>query len=55
MTSGVISSETVQGGAVQLEYSPTGEQVANILTKALGKTKFVFFREKMEMIKNPFQ
>ena len=45
----------VQRGAVQLQYTPTREQVADILTKALGKTKFVYFREKMEMMKNPFQ
>ena len=30
----------VQRGAVQLKYIPTGEQVADILTKALGKIKF---------------
>eukprot|EP00253_Pinus_taeda_P025530 PITA_25530 len=45
----------VQRGVVQLSYTPTGEQVADILTKALGKTKFDYFREKMGMIKNPFQ
>ena len=45
----------VQRGAVQLQYTPTGEQVVDILTKALGKTKFVYFREKMGMMKNPFQ
>ena len=45
----------VQRGAVQLQCTPTGEQVADILTKVLGKTKFVYFREKMVMIKNPFQ
>lgn len=30
----------VQQGAVQLSYTPTGEQVADILNKALGKSKF---------------
>lgn len=47
--------ECVQRGAVQLSYTPTGEQVADILTKALGKSKFDYFREKMGMVKNPFQ
>eukprot|EP00253_Pinus_taeda_P001703 PITA_01703 len=47
--------DCVQRGAVQLGYTPTGEQVANILTKALGRTKFDYFREKMGMVKNPFQ
>eukprot|EP00253_Pinus_taeda_P032389 PITA_32389 len=47
--------DCVQHGAVQLRYTPIGEQVADILTKALGRTKFVYFREKMRMVKNPFQ
>eukprot|EP00253_Pinus_taeda_P026733 PITA_26733 len=47
--------DCVQRGAMQLRYTPTGEQVANILTKALGRTKFDYLREKMRMIKNPFQ
>eukprot|EP00253_Pinus_taeda_P007759 PITA_07759 len=45
----------VQRGVVQWSYTPTREQVADILTKALGRTKFDYFKEKMGMIKNPFQ
>eukprot|EP00253_Pinus_taeda_P029248 PITA_29248 len=45
--------DCVQRGVVQSKYTPTGEQAANILTKALGRTKFVYFREKMGMVKNP--
>eukprot|EP00253_Pinus_taeda_P036605 PITA_36605 len=51
----LLVQDCVQRGAVQLSYTPTGEQVADILTKALGRTKFDYFREKMGMIKNPFQ
>ena len=47
--------DCVQSGVVQLQYTQTGKQVVDILTKALGKTKFVYFREKMGMMKNPFQ
>eukprot|EP00253_Pinus_taeda_P030516 PITA_30516 len=47
--------DNVQQGVVQLSYTPTGEQVADILTKALGKSKFDYFREKMGMVKNLFQ
>eukprot|EP00253_Pinus_taeda_P002350 PITA_02350 len=47
--------DCVQRGVVQLSYTPTGEQVSDILTKALGKSKFDNFKEKMGMIKNPFQ
>eukprot|EP00253_Pinus_taeda_P014376 PITA_14376 len=47
--------DCVQRGVVQLSYTPTGEQMANILTKALRKSKFDYFREKMGMVKNPFQ
>ena len=47
--------DCVQRGVVQLQYTPIGEQVAYILTKALGKKKYVYFREKMGMMKNPFQ
>ena len=47
--------DCVQRGVVQLSYTPIGEQVADILTKALGKSKFDYFRENMGMVKNPFQ
>ena len=43
----------VQWGAVKLRYTPTGKQVVDILTKALSKIKFTYFREKMGMVKNP--
>ena len=36
-----------QWGVVQLLYIPIEEQVADILTKALGKAKFIFFRDKL--------
>eukprot|EP00253_Pinus_taeda_P002465 PITA_02465 len=47
--------DSVQRRAIQLRYTPTGEQVADILTKAVGRTKFVHFRDKMGIVKNPFQ
>eukprot|EP00253_Pinus_taeda_P032125 PITA_32125 len=50
-----ILRDCVQRGVVRLSYTPTGEQVADILTKALGKSKFDYFKEKMGMVKNPFQ
>jgi len=39
---------------VQLQYIPTNEQVADILTKALGKTRFIFFKDKMGVMQNTF-
>ena len=39
-----------QKGAVKLQYLPTDEQVADILTKSLGKSKFEYFREKMGVV-----
>ena len=44
----------VQRGAVMLKYISTDEQVANILMKSLGRGKFVFFRDKLGVVKNTF-
>jgi hypothetical protein len=37
-------------GEVNLVYTPTGEQVADIFTKALGHTKFEYFRSTLGLI-----
>ena len=44
----------VQKGVVKLEYIPTDEQVADILTKALPRGKHVYFRDKMGVVRNTF-
>eukprot|EP00253_Pinus_taeda_P018701 PITA_18701 len=44
----------VQKGAVKLEYIPTDEQVADIVTKALPRGKHVYFRDKMGVVRNTF-
>ena len=54
LASDIISSETVQKGAVKLEYIPTDEQVENIFTKALPWGKHVYFRDKMGVVRNTF-
>jgi hypothetical protein len=46
--------DCVHKGAVKLQYVPTGEQVEDILTKALIKGKFVFFRDKLGVVQNTF-
>ena len=52
--SNIISSDYVQKGAVKLEYISTDEQVADILTKALPRGKHVYFRDKMDVVRNTF-
>ena len=54
LRSDIISSETVQRGAVTLQYISTDEQVADILTKSLGRGKFVFFRDKLGVAQKTF-
>eukprot|EP00253_Pinus_taeda_P011393 PITA_11393 len=44
----------VQKGAVKLEYISTDVQVADILTKALPRGKHVYFRDKMDVVRNTF-
>ena len=44
----------VQKGTVKLQYLSTDEQVADILTKSLGKSKFVYFKDKMGVVQNTF-
>eukprot|EP00253_Pinus_taeda_P012602 PITA_12602 len=44
----------VQKRAVKLEYIPTDEQVADILTKALPWGKHVYLRDKMGVVRNTF-
>ena len=39
---------------MKLQYVPTSEQVADILTKALMKGKFVFFEDKLGVVQNTF-
>jgi hypothetical protein len=46
--------DCVQKGTVKLQYVPTGEQIADILTKPLVKGKFVFFRDKLGVVQNTF-
>jgi hypothetical protein len=44
----------VQRGSVELQYISIEEQVADILTKALNMSKFVFFRDKLGVVSNTF-
>jgi hypothetical protein len=39
---------------VELQYISTEDQVADILIKALGRVKFVFFRHKLGVVTNTF-
>jgi hypothetical protein len=44
----------VQKGSVKLQYVPTGEQIADILTQPLVKGKFVYFEDKLGVVQNAF-
>ena len=42
--------DMVQRGTVRLDHIGTDEQVADILTKPLGKVKFLTFRENLGIV-----
>ena len=42
----------VQRKAVKLRYIPTYEQIVDVLTKPLSKTKFEHFRDKLGVVEN---
>ena len=44
----------VQRGAVRLDHIGTDEQVEDILTKPLGKVKFLTFRESLGIVEQPY-
>jgi len=46
--------DIVQKGAVKLEYVATEDQVADVLTKPLSKTKFEYFRGKLGLVRKDF-
>ena len=39
---------------MELQYISIDEQVADILTKSLWQGKFVFFKDKLGVVKNNF-
>jgi hypothetical protein len=44
--------DMVQKNILSIQYVPTAEQTADILTKPLSLTKFVYFRHKLGVAKN---
>ena len=46
--------DMVQRGVVRLDHLGTDEQVADILTKPLGKVKFLTFRERLGIVERPY-
>eukprot|EP00253_Pinus_taeda_P023431 PITA_23431 len=45
--------DMVQRGAIRLHHIGTDEQVAEILTKPLGKVKFLTFQERLGVVERP--
>jgi hypothetical protein len=44
--------DMVQRNILSIQYVPTAKQTANILTKPLSLTKFVYFQDKLGVAKN---
>jgi hypothetical protein len=44
--------DLVQRKAVHVQYLPTHEQIADIFTKSLAKTKFEYFHERLGLVEN---
>ena len=44
--------DLVQRGALKLQYICTDEQIADVLTKPLSTSNFVYFRDKLGMAEN---
>ena len=44
--------DLVQRGTLKLQYIRTDEQIADILTKPLTTTKFMYFCDKLGMAEN---
>ena len=43
--------DMVQRGVVKLQYVPTEEQVADVLTRHLSRVKFEHFRDKLGVVR----
>jgi len=46
--------DCVLKGTLKLRYIPTKEKIANILTKALERSRFVHHRDNLGVVHNPF-
>jgi hypothetical protein len=42
----------VQRKTIHVQYLPTHEQIVDIFTKPLAKTKFEYFHERLDMVEN---
>jgi hypothetical protein len=44
--------DMVQRKTIHVQYLPTHEQITDIFTKPLAKTKFEYFRERLGLVEN---